>query len=67
MHFQDSLCESNVLFNFTTMRNQYKEASTEIVEDLYLASCEYMLIELDQESPSELLDNVLYYISGFVV
>ena len=26
-----------------------------------------MLIELDQESPNELLDNVLYYMSGFLV
>ena len=66
-HFQDSLCESNGLLNFTTKRNQYKEASTEIVQDSDLASCECMLIELDQEHPSELLDNVLYYISGFVV
>ena len=65
-HFQDSLCESNGLLNFTTKRNQYKEASTEIVQDSDLASCECKLIELDQESPSELLDNVLYYISGFV-
>ena len=66
-HFQDSLCKSNGLLNFTTKRNQYKEASTEIVQDSDLASCECMLIECDQESPKELLDSVLYYISGFVV
>ena len=65
--FQDSLCESNGLHNFTTKIHQYKEASTEIVLDSDLATYECMLIDLYQESPSELLDNVLYYISGFVV
>ena len=30
-------------------------------------NCERMLIQLDQESPNELQDNVLYYTSGFVV
>ena len=65
-HFQDSLCESNGLLNFTTKRIQYKEVSIEIVQDSDLASCECMLIELDQESPNELLDNVLYYILGLL-
>ena len=36
-------------------------------QDSDLASCECMLIGLDQEPLNELLDNVLYYISGFVV
>ena len=40
MHFQDCLCESNGLLSSTTKRNQYKEASTEIVQDSDLASCE---------------------------
>ena len=30
-------------------------------------SCERRLIQLDLESPNELQDNVLYYISGFVI
>ena len=46
-HFKDSLCESNGLLNFITKRNEYKEASTEIVQDSDLASCECMLIEHD--------------------
>ena len=35
--------------------------------DLNESAYEAMLIQLDQESPNELLDNVLYYIAGFVV
>ena len=32
-----------------------------------MSAYEAMLIQLDQERPNELLDNVLYYIAGFVV
>ena len=33
----------------------------------FVTICGHMLIELGQESPNELLDNVLYYISGLLV
>ena len=66
-HFADTLFESNGLLNFSTKRNQHRELTTDITQDSDITSCEHMLIELDQESPSELLDSVLYYISGFLV
>ena len=64
--FDDALCEPNGLFDFTVERNQTKQ----IISDEYsyqVDSHETMLIEQDQETPSELLGNVLYYISGFIV
>ena len=41
--------------------------TVEVADDLNESAYEAMLIQLDQESPNELLDNVLYYIAGFVV
>ena len=38
-----------------------------VTDDIDLSAYEAMLIQLDQESLNELLDNVLYYIAGFVV
>ena len=41
--------------------------TVEVADDLNESAYEAMLIQLDHESPNELLDNVLYYIAGFVV
>ena len=59
-HVDDALCESNGLFDLTVKRNQIKQ----ITSDEYSLP---MLIQLDQETPTELLDNVLYYILGIIV
>ena len=61
--FADALCEFNGLLNFSTKRNQHRELATDITQNSCVTSCEPMLIE----SASELLDNMLYYISGIIV
>ena len=66
-HFDDALCESNGLLNIASKRNQHIAPVEVFEDDSDTFSCEEMLIQLDQESPNELLDNVLYYIAGYVV
>ena len=65
-HFDDALSVSSVLLNISSKRNQQRQ-EVEVADDLNESAYEAMLIQLDQESPNELLDNVLYYIAGFVV
>ena len=65
-HFSDALCESSGILNISSKRNQHRE-EVQVTDDIDLSAYEAMLIQLDQESPNELLDNVLYYIAGFVV
>ena len=66
-HFDDALWKPNGLFDFPSKQNQHQETTTDNNDNDENYSCERMLIQLDQESPSELQDNVLYYLSGFVV
>ena len=66
-HFDDALCESNGLLNIVSKCNQHIAPVEVFEDDSDTFSCEEMLIQLDQESPNELLDNVLYYIAGYVV
>ena len=61
------MCESSGLLNISSKQNQHKQDEVDITDDLDQSAYEAMLIQLDQESPNELLDNVLYYIAGFVV
>ena len=63
-HFDDALCEPNGLFHFPSKWNQHQETTIHFNDNEENYSCERMLIQLDQESPNELQDNVLYYISG---
>ena len=61
------MCESSGLPNISSKQNQHKQDEVDITDDLDQSAYEAMLIQLDQKSPNELLDNVLYYIAGFVV
>ena len=66
-HFEDVLCESNGLIDFSSKRNQHEDIAEAYDENEDITSCEAMLIQMDDESPNDLLDNILYYISGFLV
>ena len=66
-HFDDALCEPNGLFDFPSKWNQHQETTIDYNDNEENCNCERILIQLDQESPNELQDNVLYYISGFVI
>ena len=66
-HFDDALCEPNGLFHFPSKQNQHQETTIDYNDNEENYSCERMLIQLDQASPNELQDSVLYYISGFVI
>ena len=66
-HFDDALCEPNGFFDFPSKWNQYQETTIDYSDNEKNYSCERILIQLDQESPNELQDNVLHYTSGFVV
>ena len=56
-----------LFFYFLSKRSQHQETTIDYNDNKENYSCERMLIQLDQESPNELQDNVLYYISGFVI
>ena len=66
-HFADALCEPNGLFDFPSKWKQCQETTIDYKDNEENYSCERMLIQLDQKSPNELQDNVLYCISGFVI
>ena len=66
-HLDDALCEPNGLFDFLSKQNQHQETPIDYNDNEENYICERMPIQLDQESPNELQDNVLYYISGFVI
>ena len=66
VHFKDALCKPNSLFDLTAKRNQTKQISSD-KHSYQVDSCETILIQLGQETPNMLLDNLLYYISGFIV
>ena len=64
--FQDTLCEPSGLLGFTSHHKEQDTGLNEVpTEDN--AECEKMMNTLDQESPNELLDNILYYIGGHIV
>ena len=64
--FADSLCESTGLLDFHTKRKQLPLMVENNTEHENLES-ERMMIAMDHEFPDCLKDNVLYYISGFLV
>ena len=66
-HFDDALCERNRLFDLPSKQNPHQETTIDYNANEENYICERMLIQLDQESPNELQDNILCYISGFVV
>ena len=66
-HFNDAFCEHNGLFDFPSKHNQHQETTIDYNDNEENYSCKRVLIKLDQESPNELQDNVLFYISGFVI
>ena len=66
-HFDDAFCEPNGLFDFPSRWNQHQEATIDYNDNEDSYNCERMLIQLDQESPNELQDNLLYYILGLFI
>ena len=64
-HFEDALCQPHGLVTYSSQRHKSRVYTEEY--DPETASCEKLLIELDQEGPSEMLDNVLYYIGGYIL
>ena len=64
-HFEDALCQPHDLVTYSSQRHKSQVYTEEY--DPETASCEKLLIEFDQEGPSEMLDNVLYYIGGYIL
>ena len=65
--FHEALCQSNGPFERSSKRSQQAERVEIEADSEKILSCEAMLIQLDGESPNDLLDNVLFYIAGFLV
>ena len=65
-NFDDVLCQSSGLVNFSLKRNQ---RSIDMVAEIdnENAEAERMPIHIDDQSPNCLKDNILYYIGGFIV
>ena len=59
--FHEALCQSNGLFEISSKRSQQAERVEIEADSEEILSCEAMLIQLDEESPNDLLDNVLFY------
>ena len=65
--FEDALCESSGLVDFQTKRKQYHQLEQRQTEGPEVLEIERMMITTDNEFPDTLQDNILYYISGFIV
>ena len=65
--FDDVLCESSGLLDFQTKRKQNMVSESVPRDDLETLQTKRMMIAIDHEFPDSLQDNVLYYISGFIV
>ena len=65
--FVDALHQPNGLFVVSSKRHQVSEAGNISVPDSELEKCDHMLSQLDAVSSHDLLDNILFYICGFVV
>ena len=61
-NFDDALRQPNRFLNFS-LKSEGEQQNDEVLSEDDI-SCEQMLIELDQESPNELQDSILYYIGG---
>ena len=59
------IVEPHGLVTYSSQRHKSRVYTEEY--DPETASWEKLLIELDQEGPSEMLDNVLYYIGGYIL
>ena len=65
--FVDVLHQPNGLFVVRSKRHQVSEAGNISVPDSELEKCDHMLSQLDAGSSHDLLDNILFYICGFVI
>ena len=66
-NFDDALCESEGLLQFSWKRSQVMSQPVAHEQDQNLLMAEKLLIENDLDSPSFLWDNILYYVAGFLV
>ena len=66
-NFDDALCESEGLVDFSWKRPEKTHSLTaQVDESAHLVNAEKMLIQNDIDNPNMLLDNILYYVAGFI-
>ena len=65
--FDDSLCDSYGIIEILHKRKEGSSAQKDIQPDHETIEIERILIMIDDLVPNDLLDNILYYISGFIV
>ena len=67
-NFDDDLCEYEGFLDFSWKRKQtHTEPSKTLKNDAYTLMAETILNQNDLDRPNVLHDNVLYYVSGFMV
>ena len=67
-NFDDALCESEGLVDFCWKRPEKTHSLAAQVDDSeHLVNAEKMLIQNDIDNPNMLLDNILYFMAGFIV
>ena len=64
--FEESLCEPNIFLDLSS-RKKSRAAITEFPPDDETLEMQQLLADMHESSPNELMDNILYYISGFIV
>ena len=65
-NFDEALCESEGLLDFSWKRSQSMLDPVNPVEDRNLLMAEKLLIKNNLDCPNFLHDNVLYYVAGFL-
>lgn len=68
-NFEDSLCETNGLLDFSWKRRKLDQQSPVLLEDESpdMVNLDTLLIQMDQQHCNILRDNILYYIAGYIV
>ena len=65
--FNESLCDPSTFLTLSWKKNESVPLDSDTHNDEETLQVERMLIDMDETSPNDLRDNILYYISGFLV
>ena len=65
--FNESLCDPSTFLTLSWKKNESVPLDSDTHNDEETLEVERMLIDMDETFPNDLRDNILYYISGFLV
>ena len=65
--FEDLMSDSTAFLDISWKHKQIEHSVDNCQTDSETRYIEGMLIEIDQQAPNDLKDNILYYTAGFIV